>query len=174
MKLGTLRNGRPDGQLIVVASRLDRYVSAGRIAPNLQAALDDWEIVRPGLEQLSAALNTGSITGQPFDPALAMAPLPRAFQWIDGAGYLSHLERIRSHVEGEINDPQPPRPLLYRGACDHLAGPMDPITIAEDDLSLDFEAEIAVVLGPVRMRPSRAEATAAIRLVALCNDLSMR
>ena len=174
MKLGTLRNGRPDGQLVVVSSDLARCVSAGRIAPNLQTALDNWEVARPALETLAGALNAGGIAAQPFDPALAMAPLPRAFQWIDGAGYLSHLDRVRSLKGSKDEELQAIRPLFYQGASDQLAAPRASIVVPEEDLAVDFEAEIAVILGPVPMRPSRADAIAAIRLVTVCNDVSLR
>jgi fumarylacetoacetate (FAA) hydrolase len=174
MKLGTLRNGRPDGQLVVVSTDLARCVSAGRIAPNLQAALDQWDAVRPALEELSGALNDGRIGSQPFDPALSMAPLPRAYQFIDGSGYLSHLERVRT-LKGSLDvELQSRRPLFYQGASDQLAGAHDPIIVPGSELAPDLEAEVAVILGPVPMRPSRAEATAAIRLVTLCNDVSLR
>ena len=33
MKLATLRNSRPDGQLVVLSADRARFVSAGRIAP---------------------------------------------------------------------------------------------------------------------------------------------
>jgi fumarylacetoacetate (FAA) hydrolase len=174
MKLATLRNGRPDGQLVVVSTDLARCVSAGRIAPHLQAALDNWEVARPALEELSAAVNAGSIAAQAFDPALAMAPLPRAYQWIDGAGYLSHLERVRSLKGSKDEELQSIRPLFYQGASDQLAGARDPLVVTDDDLALDFEAEVAIILGPVPMRPSRAAAIASIRLITVCNDVSLR
>jgi fumarylacetoacetate (FAA) hydrolase len=174
MKLGTLRNGRPDGQLVVVSSDLLRCVSAGRIAPSLQAALDGWETARPALEELSGALNAGRIAAQAFDPAAAMAPLPRAFQFIDGAGYLTHLERVRMLRGGRDDDPQARRPVLSQAASDRFAGPTEPIVTPENDLALDFEAEIAVVLGPVPMRPDRAAAADAIRLVGVLNDVTLR
>jgi fumarylacetoacetate (FAA) hydrolase len=174
MKFATLRNGRPDGQLVVVSTDLQRYVSAGRIAPTLQAVLDDWEALTPALAALGAQLDAGAIAGQPFDPALAMAPLPRAYQWIDGAGYMGHLERVRS-LQGSIDaELQSTRPLLYQGGSDSLSGPTDPIIIAEDGMALDFEAEVAVILGHVPMRASREQAAAAIRLVTVCNDVSLR
>ncbi|WP_375449488.1 fumarylacetoacetate hydrolase family protein [uncultured Devosia sp.] len=174
MKFATLRNGRPDGQLVVVSSDLQRYVSAGRIAPTLQAALDDWAALLPALSALGANLDAGAIAGQPFDAALAMAPLPRAFQWIDGAGYMGHLERVRS-LQGSIDaELQSTRPLLYQGGSDQLSGANDPMIVPEDGLALDFEAEVAVILGPVPMRPTVAEAAAAIRLVTICNDVSLR
>lgn len=174
MKLATLNNGRPDGQLVVVSRDLMRFVSAGRIAPSLQAALDDWGNAAPALDDLSRQLDAGAIAGQAFDHAGALAPLPRAFQWIDGSSYLSHLERVRT-LRG---DPAPglesARPLLYQGRSDGLGAPRAPILVGSDDLAVDFEAEIAVVVGAVPMGATREEAAAAIRLVMLCNDVSLR
>ena len=174
MKLATLRNGRPDGQLVVLANDLSRYVSAGRIAPTLQAALDDWQAHEPALSALAAQLDAGSIAGQPFDADLALAPLPRAYQWIDGAGYLSHLERVRSLKGSKDEELQSTRPLLYQGGSDSLSAPTDPIRVTDPDLAIDFEAEVAVIIAAVPMGATREQAAAAIRLVTVCNDVSLR
>ena len=174
MKLATLRNGRPDGQLVVVSSDLASYVSAGRIAPTLQAAIDTWPEVEPALQRLSIQLNEKAIATQPFDPALALAPLPRAYQFIDGAGYLGHLERVRS-VKGKAEtEPPSQKPLLYQGASDSLSAATAPILVPADDLAIDYEAEVFVIVGAVPMRPTREQAAAAIRLVGVLNDVSLR
>ena len=174
MKLATLRNGRPDGQLFVLSNDSARYVSAGRIAQSLQAALDDWNALSPALSDLSKQLDAGAIAGQNFDPAQALAPLPRAYQWIDGSGYLSHLERVRSLKGSKDEELQSTRPLLYQGGSDSLSAPHDPIRITDPDLALDFEAEVAVIIGAVSMGAGKDEAAAAIRLVTVCNDVSLR
>lgn len=174
MKLATLRANRPDGQLVVVSHDLTRCVSAGRIAPSLQAALDDWDRLAPALSALSTQLDKGEISGQTFEPSAVLAPLPRAFQWIDGAGYMGHLERVRSLKDSKDAELQSVRPLLYQGGSDSLSGASDPIVVPEDDLALDFEVEVAVIIGAVPMRPSREQAAAAIRLVTICNDVSLR
>ncbi|UJW85602.1 fumarylacetoacetate hydrolase family protein [Devosia sp. SL43] len=174
MKLATLNNGRPDGHLVIVSSDLTRCVSAGRIAPTLQAALDDWSVHAPALTALAAQLDAGAIAGQPFDPAAALAPLPRAYQWIDGSGYLSHLERVRSLKGSKDAELQSGRPLLYQGGSDSLSAPTAPIRITDPDLALDFEAEVAVIIGAVPMGATKAQASAAIRLVTVCNDVSLR
>lgn len=174
MKLATLRNGRPDGHLIVLSADSTRYVSAGRIAPTLQAALDDWKAHGPALSALAAQLDAGAIAGQPFDAAQALAPLPRAYQWIDGSGYLSHLERVRSLKGSKDEELQSTRPLLYQGGSDSLSAPTDPIRITDPDLALDFEAEVVVIIGAVPMGATYDEAAAAIRLVTVCNDVSLR
>ena len=174
MKLATLRNGRPDGQLVVVSTDLSRYVSAGRIAPTLQAALDDWAAHAPALSALGDQLDAGAIAGQPFDAAQALAPLPRAYQWIDGSGYLSHLERVRSLKGSKDEELQSDRPLLYQGGSDSLSAPTDPILATNADLAIDFEAEVVVIIAAVPMGATRAQASAAIRLVSVCNDVSLR
>src|SRR5690606_3436930 len=158
----------------LVSADSSRCVSAGRVAPTLQAALDDWEHAKPALEELAAQLDAGAIAGQPFDPAAAHAPLPRAYQWIDGSGYLSHLERVRSLKGSKDAELQSVRPLIYQGASDSLSAPTDPILVPADDLALDFEAEAAVIIGPVPMRANREQAQAAIRLVTVLNDVSLR
>lgn len=175
MKLATLRNGRPDGQLVVVSADLATYVSAGRIAFTLQAALDNWAEAAPALEALSASLDGGAIAAQPFEPDNVLAPLPRAYQLIDGAGYLGHLERVRS-VKGRGGDAEPAsqKPLVYQGASDSLSAATAPIVVPADDLAVDYEAEVFVIIGPVPMRPSREQAAAAIRLVGVLNDVSLR
>jgi len=174
MKLASLRNGRPDGHLVVVSTDLGRYVSAGRVAPTLQAALDDWDRAAPELRALAADLDSHGVAAQEFRSEEAMAPLPRAYQWIDCAAYLGHLERVRSLKGSKDEELQPHRPLMYRGGSDHLAAATDPIVISEPDPALDFEAEIAAVLGPVPMHPTRDQAAEAIRLLTFCNDVSLR
>ncbi|MGV8832794.1 MAG: fumarylacetoacetate hydrolase family protein [Devosia sp.] len=174
MKLATLKNSRPDGQLVVVSTDLTRFASAGRIAPNLQAALDDWQTISPQLSALAAQLDAGDIAGQVFDPSMALAPLPRAYQWIDGSGYLSHLERVRSLKGSKDEQLQSTRPLLYQGGSDSLSAPTDPIVATDPELAIDFEAEVAVIISAVPMSATREQAAAAIRLVTVCNDVSLR
>ena len=87
MKLATLPNGTPDGRLHLVSRDLTRAAPA-EAAQTLQAALEDWEALAPVLEAQSAEVNAGA--GAPFDPAQAPAPLPRAWQWLDGSAFDSH------------------------------------------------------------------------------------
>ncbi|MCD7059609.1 fumarylacetoacetate hydrolase family protein [Pelagibacterium xiamenense] len=174
MKLASLRNGRPDGHLVIVSRDLTRFASAGRIASNLQDALDDWSRAAPILQAVSDQLNNGEIAGMPFEPREALAPLPRAYQWIDGSGFMVHLDRVRSLKGSKDAELQDERPLLYQGGSDSMAAPTDPILVPSDDLAVDFEAEVVVVTAPVHMRASREDAQQAIRLVGICNDVSLR
>lgn len=174
MKLASLRNGRPDGHLVIVSRDLSRFASAGRIASSLQDALDEWERCEPILRAVSEQLNNGEIAGMPFEPREAVAPLPRAFQWIDGAGYMIHLDRVRSLKGSKDAELQDSRPLMYQGASDSFLASAAPIVVPEEDLATDFEAEVVVVTGHVPMRPDKQQASEAIRLIGICNDVSLR
>ena len=91
MKLATLPNGMPDGRLVVVSRDLSRAVSAANIAPTLQQALDQWSVSLPRLEKLYGELCAGRAPGAvAFNAGAALAPLPRAWQWLDGSAYQSH------------------------------------------------------------------------------------
>ncbi|WP_247660864.1 fumarylacetoacetate hydrolase [Ideonella alba] len=79
MKLATYQDGSRDGQLVVVSRDLTQAHYATDIATRLQQLLDDWNFLSPQLEDLSTTLNQGKARHAfPFDPAMCMAPLPRA------------------------------------------------------------------------------------------------
>jgi fumarylacetoacetate (FAA) hydrolase len=65
-------------------------------------------------------------------------------------------------------------PLMYQGGSDSFIGPRDPIYALSEEWGIDLEAEVAVVTGDVPMGASAATAAAAIRLVMLVNDVSLR
>jgi fumarylacetoacetate (FAA) hydrolase len=63
---------------------------------------------------------------------------------------------------------------MYQGGSDSFVGPCDPIAVLSEDWGVDLEAEVAVVTGDVPMGATVEEAAAAIRLVMLVNDVSLR
>lgn len=176
MKLATLRRGGRDGTLVVVDRSLARAVEAGGIVATLQAALDDWSEVAPQLGELARRLEAGTAPGAfAFDPAEAAAPLPRAFQWVDASAYLNHVELVRKARGAPMPAAAWTDPIMYQGGSDSFLGPRDPIPVADEaEWGADFEAEIAVIVDDVPMGSSREEAMAAIRLVVLLNDVSLR
>jgi fumarylacetoacetate (FAA) hydrolase len=173
MKLASLKEGR-DGRLLVVSGDLARAADASGIVPTLQAALDDWQRLSPRLEELSKALEAGSAAHRPFDPAQCASPLPRAYAWLDGSAYVNHVALVRKARGAVVPETFWTDPLMYQGGSDAFLGPRDPIAMADDAWGIDLEAEIVVVLGDVPMGATREEAAAAIRLVMLVNDVTLR
>lgn len=174
MKLASLKDGR-DGRLVVVAGDLRRAVAADGIAPTLQAALERWAVVEPELRALAGRLERGEAMGAfAFDPAACASPLPRAYQWLDGSAYVTHVELVRKARGAELPARFWTDPLMYQGASDGFTGPRDPIAATSEDWGLDFEAEVAVVTDDVPMGTPAALAGRHIRLVMLVNDVSAR
>jgi fumarylacetoacetate (FAA) hydrolase len=176
MKLATYKDGTRDGQLVVVSRDLSTAHYATGIATRMQQALDDWGFIAPQLQDLYETLNHGKARHAfPFDPAMCMAPLPRAFQWVDGAAYLSHVTTVRTALQIDLsNDTLETDPLMSQGSGDCFVGPQSDIHCITDAMGLDFEAELAVITGDVPMGASADEALEAVRLVTLVNDVSLR
>jgi fumarylacetoacetate (FAA) hydrolase len=140
----------------------------------LQAALDDWETAEPLLRGLAESLEHGSIPRERFHEHEAASPLPRAYQWADGSAYVNHVALVRKARAADMPDSFWTDPLMYQGGSDGFLGPRDPIPLADEAWGCDMEGEIAVVTGDVPLGASREQALAAIRLVMLCNDVSLR
>jgi fumarylacetoacetate (FAA) hydrolase len=178
MKLGSLKHGR-DGQLVVVSRDLTRAVPATGIAPTLQAALDDWQGMRPKLEALARELEAGKATAA-FDFADALsqgkvaAPLPRAYEFVDGSAYLPHVERVRKARGAKVPESFYSDPLMYQAVSAGFYGPRDPVVVPDEAYGIDLEAEIVVVTDDVPMAATAAAAARHIVLVGLINDVSLR
>jgi fumarylacetoacetate (FAA) hydrolase len=175
MKLGSLKEGGRDGTLVVVSRDLSKAVKASGIAPTLQAALDDWSNVAPRLNALSEALNSGRAEGAfALDMTALAAPLPRAYEFVDGSAYLPHVARVRKARGAEVPATFYTDPLMYQATSAGFYGPRDPILAASEDWGIDLEAEIVVVTDDVPMGVSTADAEKHIQLVGLVNDVSLR
>src|SRR3954463_16409278 len=173
MKLASLKGGR-DGRLVVVSNDLAWFTEAHHIAPTLQAALDHWEGMEPALKGLAESLEHGSVPRERFHEHSAASPLPRAYQWADGSAYVNHVALVRQARGAEMPDSFWHDPLMYQGGSDGFLGPRDPIPLADETWGCDLEAEVVVVTGDVPLGASRDEALAAVRLVGLTNDVSLR
>jgi fumarylacetoacetate (FAA) hydrolase len=175
MKLATLRDGSRDGQLVVVSRDLTLAHHAAGIVGRLQGALDDWDFLAPQLADLYQTLNEGRARHAfPFDPAMAMAPLPRAYQWADGSAYVNHVELVRKARGAEMPPSFWTDPLMYQGGSDDMLGPRDAIVCPSEEFGIDFEAEVAVVTDDVPMGAAPQAAAPQIRLLMLVNDVSLR
>jgi len=174
MKLGTLRDGSRDGKLVVVRRDNAVYAPADGIAPNLQAALDGWDDVAPRLEALAADLEAGRVEGLPVEPDRFHAPLPRAYEWVDGSAFLNHVILVRKARGAEPPPTLREDPLVYQGGSGHFLGPTEDIPLADPEWGLDFESEVAVILGDTPQGTTAADAHRYVRLLVLVNDVTLR
>jgi fumarylacetoacetate (FAA) hydrolase len=174
MKLATLRAGGRDGTLVVASRDGSRQASAAAIAPTLQTALDDWGRTEPLLRDLSDRLDDGDLAGAPLDPAALHAPLPRAYEWVDGSAFLNHVILVRKARNAEVPPTLHTDPLVYQGGSGVLLGPRENIALGDVAWGLDFESEVAVILGDTPQGTTAQGAAAHVRLVMLVNDVTLR
>ncbi len=174
MKLATLKDSTRDGRLVVVSRDLTRCSEVSHIARTLQAALDDWAYTGPRLSEVAEGLETGAQPSIRFHEHEAASPLPRAYQWADGSAYVNHVELVRKARNAEMPATFWTEPLMYQGGSDSFLGPRDPIVMADEAYGSDMEAEIAVIVDDVPMAATVEQAKAAIRLIMLVNDVSLR
>jgi fumarylacetoacetate (FAA) hydrolase len=175
MKLATLKDGSRDGQLVVVSRDLASAHFATGMATTLQQVLDDWNFISPQLEDLAATLNGGKARHAfAFEPRACMAPLPRAYQWVDGSAYLNHVELVRKARGADMPASFFEDPLMYQGGSDDFLGPCDDAPFLSTDWGIDFESEVAVITGDVPNGCSADSALEGVRLLMLVNDWSLR
>ena len=170
MKFATLPNGTPDGRLHLVSRDLTRSAPA-QAAETMQAALENWSAIEPRLKAEYEALNTGG--GEPFDAAKALAPLPRAWQWLDGSAFDSHGD-LMDKVFGMEKKERNPKPLMYQGVSDTFYPARSDIPFVSTDDGIDFEGEFGVITDAVPINASKAKAAEHIRLIVQINDWSLR
>jgi acylpyruvate hydrolase len=79
----------------------------------------------------------------------------------------------RAHVE-ETGRELPDYPVLFTKFATTLTGPYDPITLPPEPAAVDYEGELAVVIGERVRRAPRERALAAVAGLTVANDVSMR
>jgi fumarylacetoacetate (FAA) hydrolase len=173
MKLASLRDGR-DGRLVVVSHDLTRAAHANDIAPTLQAALDDWDRIAPALARRAAQVETETIACFRFRERDCAAPLPRAYQWLDGSAYVNHVELVRRARGAEMPARFWEEPLMYQGGSDAFLGPREPIPLFDETQGLDLEGEIAVIVTDTPRGVLAETARRQIALLMLVNDITLR
>lgn len=166
MKLASYKDGSRDGQLVVVSRDLHLAVHANGIAGRLQAVLDDWNFLAPQLQDLSQTLNHGKARHAfPFDPAMCLAPLPRAPRRLCAAAYDRPADRAADRSA---------RPALSAGTADWALGPVQDLVIDPADGAVEPAVQWAVVTGDIAARSGADAALEGIRLVGLLADWTVR
>lgn len=175
MKLATIKNGKRDGELVVVSRDLSKAVKVSDIANTMQEALDNWKENAPKLEKVFTQLQNGELNDS-FDFSVedAMAPIPRAYHWADGSAYVTHVELVRKARGAELPASFWTDPLMYMGASDAFISATDDIEVENADWGIDFESEVVVITDDVPAGTNALESRKHIKLIGLVNDVSLR
>ncbi len=129
------------------------------------ADIDGGTITPESLERLRA-IDPASLPLVEGDPRLgACVARPGKFICI-GLNYADHAAETGAAI--------PDEPILFMKATSALSGPNDPILKPRDSTKLDWEVELAFVVGTECRYVDEAQAEAAIAGYFVCNDVSER
>lgn len=167
MRLATLKRGGRDGTLVAV-SRNGTHMAPVAGCSTLQAALDDWNVALPNMQDAAAAAEVGEAV-EPNDLA---APLPRAWQWLDGSAFPTHGELMQQAFN--LPPIETEKPLMYQGMSHQFIGATDDVCLPSEADGIDFEGEYGVITDAIPMGCSAADALQHIRLIVIINDWSLR
>lgn len=158
MKLATVRlDGRTTAALVVAGG----YQPLPASNLNELLALPDWKAIIH-----EAATGHSGPKALPASEIEVLNPLPTPAKVICcGLNYSEHII--------EMGRDLPEYPTLFAKFADTLTDPGARI-VADESLSIDWEAELAVVLGSRLKDASEDEAAAAIAGYTVANDISMR
>lgn len=169
MKLATVASGSRDGELVVVSRDGERMLNP-QPTLTMQAVIESWDENLDQLMDLASRLERGE--GDSTDAASFCAPLPRAWQWLDGSAFNSHGELMQ--LAYGLDPLENTKPLMYQGLSDRFYGPNDDIPFMRESDGIDFEGEFAVIVDEVPMGTSAADAMQHIKLIMQLNDWSLR
>lgn len=169
MKLATIADGTRDGELIVVSQDGGRYLKPRTVA-TLQSAIERWDECGAELQALQDRLENGE--GAATSQLRIAAPLPRAWQWLDGSAFDSHGELMQRAFK--MDPIEHDKPLMYQGMSHQFYGPNDDVPFISEADGIDFEGEFGIVVDEVPMGISATNAMNHIRLLVLINDWSLR
>jgi fumarylacetoacetate (FAA) hydrolase len=169
VKLATIPGKGPDGELVVVSQDGTRYLGAGN-GRTMQWAIENWQRACRELESVVSKLDAGD--GDSTSDTQFAAPLPRAWQWLDGSAYDTHGELMQKAFG--LDPIETDRPLMYQGMSHQFYGPTDDVPFSNEEDGIDFEGEFGVIVDEVPMKTSADDAMNHIRLIVQINDWSLR
>ena len=158
--------------------KLLRYGEIGREKPgiagnsgdihDLSSIVDDitGDVLGPESLARLRALDLGKLPVVSGNPRIS-APLAWVPKFIGiGLNYRDHAE--------ETGMPIPEAPIVFTKASSCLSGPYDPILAPKGWERMDFEVELAVVIGSRAKNVAEAKALDYVAGYAICNDVSER
>ncbi|MBL0888344.1 fumarylacetoacetate hydrolase family protein [Myceligenerans indicum] len=153
---GPVRLGRVDGETVTDISEA--------------AGTTSTRVLLPCLTELSAALTAAEGPGHALHDVTLLAPVDHPQKYLGiGMNYAAHAEEAR-----QAGIPIPENQLWFNKQTSCVVGPYDDVvkpTISEE---LDYEVELAVVIGTECKHVSRADARSVIAGYMVANDVSVR
>jgi 2-keto-4-pentenoate hydratase/2-oxohepta-3-ene-1,7-dioic acid hydratase in catechol pathway len=145
--------------------RIVRFLSGG--SEHLGQLVDDsYTTARKISGRLLGGPGGWTVTDQTLRIEKLLAPLVPTDILCIGLNYREHAKESNSEI--------PDNPMLFIKASNTLANPFDPIPVPKRTTEVDYECELAVVIGRMAKDISRADALKHVLGYTCANDVSAR
>lgn len=167
MRIATVRTpGGSRGALVVGDVLYDVETLLGTPVPDAQGVLPVLDRLRPSYTEILAGGHADAVVGDVGTADLG-PPVARPEKVLcAGLNYADHI--------AELGVPTPAEPLVFAKLPSAISGPRDPILLPAVSRAVDYEAELAVVIGRRGRDIPLREAPAYVAGYLVCNDVSAR
>jgi len=169
-RLAAIHNAGGPEPALIVGSEAFALGPLG-VDGDILALLRNWEASVPALDAAFSAVLGGEGRAVSLKQAQLMAPYTPPGLFCAGANYYDHIREMSPHP-----DPKPPKqPFFFLKSPAHcVVGPRAAVPLPQHDCGLDWEAEIAVVIGRKARHVREAQALDYVAGYTILNDLSAR
>ena len=147
----------------------DRITDLSRAAPDLPHDMNDF--LAAGEAALEAA---AAASGDDFalSDVTLLSPVPRPGKILAVAlNYSDHLQEVQ---EAMPDFATPQNPMLFTKQNSSVTGPFEPLFLPPESEQLDYEAELAIVIGKTCRRVPKERAFEVVAGGMVANDVSIR
>lgn len=177
MKIATfLHNGVEQSALLIQDTLYPLQTVDKRLPITLFEMLQDWENLQPIAATAAKNIesNPSQFEGIAADSVTLLAPVPRPTSCRDGYAFRQHVFAARRNRGVEMIPEFDEYPIFYFTNHNAIQGPGDIVCMPDHFKNLDFELEIACILGKKGRNFTAAEADDYIAGYCIMNDMSAR
>jgi 2,4-diketo-3-deoxy-L-fuconate hydrolase len=141
--------------------------------PTMREVLDEWDGWQRRIEDALGSAGMGP--GIPLDEVALAAPVPEPRNlYMLGANYADHAREMRRLAPEAPVEPSPVGPFVFLKPTTTVVGPGEPVLLPAETRRLDWEVELAAVIGRRADRVGEAEALRCVAGYTVINDVSAR
>ena len=142
-------------------------------APDVGPMLEQWDL---WLDRIDGLVDRGELgAGIPLGEARLLAPLPRPPNlYMAGANYADHTREMHGLAPGAVVPKPVAGPFVFLKPTTTVVGDRAPVLLGPGCEKVDWEVELAVVIGRRAHRVSAGQALAHVAGYTVANDVSVR
>lgn len=175
MKIASyLKNNKQSLGIIVQEQLYNLAALDANFPSDILAFLDEGETAMQSLQKRTQQLINGDIKALPENDFHLLAPVPHPRSCRDGYAFRQHVAAARRNRGVEMIKEFDQYPIFYFTNHQAIQGPGDIYCMPDHFEQLDFELEVAIVIGKAGKNIQAKDADAYIAGFTIMNDLSAR